>query len=97
MVTKHITKIGVLSLGKVSGAIYAIMGFIFGAILTLTSIGMGSVMGNEGAFAGLLFGAGAIIALPIFYGILGFIGGIITAFVYNVATGFIGGLEIELE
>ncbi|AKB25597.1 hypothetical protein MSMTP_2128 [Methanosarcina sp. MTP4] len=65
--------------------------------MTLTSMGMGSIMGNEGALAGLLLGTGAIITLPIFYGILGFIGGIITAFIYNVAAGFIGGLEIEVE
>lgn len=97
MVTKHITKIGVLSLGKVSGAIYGIIGLIFGALITLMSLGMGSMMGSNGAFAGLLFGVGAIIAMPIFYGIMGFIGGIIVALIYNAATGFIGGLEIEVE
>ncbi|HII02372.1 TPA: hypothetical protein HA351_12225 [Methanosarcinaceae archaeon] len=95
--TRHITKIGVLSLGKILGAIYAIMGLIFGAIMTLTFMGMGSIMGNDGALAGLLLGTGAIITLPIFYGILGFIDGIITALIYNVAAGFIGGLEIEVE
>jgi hypothetical protein len=97
MVTRHITKIGVFSLGKVFGTIYAIMGLIFGAIISLMSMGMGSLMGNEGAFAGILFGAGSIIVLPIFYGILGFIGGIIIALVYNAASGFIGGLEVEVE
>jgi hypothetical protein len=97
MVTKHITKIGVLSLGKISAVIYAIMGLIFGALITLMSLGMGSIMGSDGAFAGLLFGVGAIITVPIFYGVLGFIGGVIVALIYNAATGFIGGLEIEVE
>jgi hypothetical protein len=58
---------------------------------------MGSLMGNEGAFAGLMFGVGSIITLPIFYGVLGLISGIITALIYNVVTGFIGGLEIEVD
>ncbi len=97
MATKHITKIGVLSLGKVCGAIYGIIGIIFGALTTLASLGTGSIMGHEGVFASLLFGVGAIITVPILYGFLGFIGGIIVALVYNAAAGFIGGLEIEVE
>lgn len=45
----------------------------------------------------MLFGVGAIIAVPVFYGIMGFIGGIIMAMLYNLTTGLIGGLEIEVE
>lgn len=97
MATRYLTKIGVFSLGKIFGAIYAILGLIFGAMMTLMSLGMGSAMGNEGALVGLLFGVGAIITVPIFYGIMGFVGGIITALIFNVVTGFIGGLEIEVE
>lgn len=54
-------------------------------------------MEEDGAFAGMLFGVGAIIALPVFYGIMGFIGGIIMALLYNFTTGVIGGLEVEVE
>lgn len=97
MVTKHVTKIGVFSLGKVLGALYAIMGLIFGALITLMSLGAVSLMGEKGAFTGMLFGVGAIIAVPIFYGIMGFIGGIIMALLYNFTTGVIGGLEVEVE
>lgn len=45
----------------------------------------------------MLFGVGAIIFLPIMYGIMGFIGGAIMAFVYNVVAGIAGGVELELE
>ena len=45
----------------------------------------------------MLLGVGAIIVLPIIYGIMGLIGGIITALIFNVVSGFIGGLEIEVE
>lgn len=96
MATRHISKIGVLSLGKILGAIYAIMGLIFGAIMTLTSLITGPVMYGPGVQS-MFFGAAAIIILPVFYGVLGFIGGIITALIFNAATGFIGGLEIEVE
>ena len=34
---------------------------------------------------GLLFGVGAIIIMPIMYGIMGFIGGAITGFIYKFA------------
>lgn len=97
MTTKHLTRVGVLSLGKIFGATYAIMGLIFGAIMTLISLLMGSMAGKEGAFAGMALGVGAVIIFPIFYGIIGLVGGIITALIYNVVAGFIGGLEIEVE
>jgi hypothetical protein len=97
MATRYLTKIGMFSLAKITGVIYALMGFIFGALITLTSLLGGSMMGNEGVFPGMILGAGAIIALPIFYGIIGFIGGIITALIFNIATRFLGGLEIEVE
>ncbi|WMW23059.1 hypothetical protein RE476_04305 [Methanolobus mangrovi] len=97
MVTRHINRVGVFSLGKILAAVYGILGLIFGALITLMSLGMGSIMGSQGAFAGIMFGAGAIIALPIFYGIMGFIGGVIVALIFNAATGIIGGLEIDVE
>lgn len=97
MVTRYLKKIGVFSLGKILGAIYAVMGLIFGAIMTLLSFGTGSMMGNEGAAAGMAFGVGSIIIFPIIYAIMGFIGGIITAVIFNAVAGFTGGLEIEVE
>ncbi len=96
MATRYIKKIGVLSLGKIVGVLYAIMGLILGAFMTLASLTIGSMAFHPG-MGGMFFGAGAIIILPIFYGILGLITGIITALVFNAATGIIGGLEIEVE
>ncbi|MCQ6963338.1 hypothetical protein [Methanolobus chelungpuianus] len=96
MVKRYITKISVLSLGKIMGIIYAILGLIFGIIMTLFSFTMGPMMYSQGT-GGMLFGAGAIIALPIFYCVLGFLSGVITALVFNAVTGVIGGLELEVE
>ena len=57
---------------------------------------LASGRGSEGLF-GFLFGAGAIILLPLFYGAIGFIAGLIGAFVYNIAAGVVGGIELDLE
>lgn len=97
MVKRILRKIGVFSLGKIYGVVSAVMGLIFGAIITIMSLALGSGMGNNGGAAGLIFGVGSIIVLPIFYGIFGFIAGLIVALVFNAVSGVIGGLEVEVE
>jgi hypothetical protein len=93
--------IGVLSCGKLMGTMYACLGLIFGAFMSLISlIGVAAAPGgpgNENAIGAAFVGVGAIIFLPIFYGVMGFIGGIISAAIYNVIAGFIGGIELELQ
>jgi hypothetical protein len=44
-----------------------------------------------------MFGVGAIIILPILYGIFGALGGALTAVMYNVVAGMVGGLVVETE
>lgn len=93
-------KIGVLSLGKIFGIIYGLMGLILGMIITLLTLAAGSIFSDEPGMPELfevLLGTGATIALPLFYGFIGFIMGLITALFYNFAASRIGGLEIEME
>jgi len=45
----------------------------------------------------MMFGVGAIVFLPIFYGVIGAVGGAICAALYNVFAGMIGGVELNLE
>ena len=91
----ELKSVGVLSCAKVLGALYAAMGLIFGALVSLMSI-LGAAMGDgQGGLSSMVFGAGAIILLPIFYGIGGFIGGAISAALYNLVAQFVGGLELE--
>ncbi len=97
-----ITKVGVLSLGKLLGIMYAAIGVLFGALYALFAVVGGGAMlamgGNEGAMGGgMMMGMGvaAVVVLPIFYGVLGFIGGILTALFFNIAAKYAGGLEVE--
>jgi hypothetical protein len=95
-------KIGVLSCAKIGGVVYGAIGLLLGAVFSL--IGMiGGLMPSDsgmqagGAVMGLIFGVGAIIFMPIFYGIGGFVGGAISAFLYNLVSGVVGGVELTLE
>ena len=42
-------------------------------------------------------GIGAMIGIPIIYGILGFVMGAIGALIYNALSGIIGGVKFDLE
>jgi hypothetical protein len=97
-----ITKLGVMSLGKLMGVMYAAIGLLFGVIYALVAVVGGGAMlamgGNEGAMGGgMMMGMGvaAVAVLPILYGVLGFIGGLITALFFNIAAKYAGGLEVE--
>lgn len=87
-----------LSVGKVAGVLYAAVGFVVGIIVSLAAT-IGGLAGRTefGALTGGLVGIGAIIVLPIFYGVLGFIVALIAAWLYNLAAGYVGGIEIDLQ
>ena len=96
-----IRQIGVGSLAKIFGALYAFWGFIFGVIVALVALaGAGMSASSDSPMPGWLgglFGVGAIIFLPICYGALGAIGGALTAVMYNVVAGMVGGLSVETD
>ena len=97
-----VKRISPMSCAKVSGLLYAVIGLVVGACISLVMMSLGSMIPDEeahmaGAALGMFFSAGAIIILPIFYGVLGFIGGAIVAFAYNLVAGWAGGLELEVQ
>lgn len=97
-----VKSVGVVSVGKIYGAISGTFGLIAGGIFTLASLAgaaIGATAGEEpgAAFFGLVFGVGAIVILPLVYAVFGFIAGVVGALIYNVAAGFLGGVEIEVE
>jgi|RhiMetdeSRZDD1v2_1073273.scaffolds.fasta_scaffold195939_3 hypothetical protein len=94
-----IRRIEPMSAAKVGGMLYALLGLLIGVIFTLISFtGMGMMGAGSGMGSySMMFGAGAIIILPILYGILGFIFCGISAAFYNLAAKLAGGLEVQTD
>ena len=87
-----------MSVAKIAGVIYAVIGLLIGAFMSLFAIGGAMFMPEEGAGVfGALFGVAAIVVLPIFYGALGFVGTFIGALIFNAASGLTGGVEVEVQ
>lgn len=94
-----IKSVGVLSVGKMYGAIAAAMGLLFGifiALFSVAGVGLVGVEAQSGLMASM-FGAGAVVALPIFYGGMGFIAGAVGGLFYNLFAGMVGGVEVQTE
>jgi hypothetical protein len=98
MATSVIRRMGVLSVAKLQGVLYALLGLIVGAVFALFSL-FGAALGS-GTESHSMFGAiglSAIILFPIVYGLIGFVAGLLVAALYNLVAGFVGGVEIELS
>lgn len=97
-----VRRIGVWSAARLYGGLSAVMGLIFGAIVAIVAMvggmaGTADAVGPGSGLLGAMFGVGAIVALPIFYGVLGIIMGALTAALYNVFAGMFGGIELEIQ
>jgi hypothetical protein len=93
-----INRVGPLSCAKIAAVVYAIMGLIFGGIFSLVAMGGAFAAADSGnAMFPMIFGAGAIFVLPIFYGCMGFVGTLIMAWLYNLVAGMLGGVELEVQ
>ena len=93
-----IRRVGPLSVAKIAGTLYAVIGLIIGGVVSLVAIvgGFGANTGNS-SMIGAMIGTGSIIMFPIFYGCLGFVGSLIVAAIYNVLAGAVGGVEVDLQ
>jgi hypothetical protein len=93
----HIVKsVGVLSVAKIMGLIYACMGLLFAPLFLFIGM-MGSLIGQQKTpFAGA-FGIFFALLMPVFYGVVGFIGGAIGALLYNLFAKLVGGFELEMD
>jgi hypothetical protein len=92
-----INRIGAFSLAKLSGMLYALIGLIVGALFSLIAMaGAAFGGGDDAGMMGALFGVGAIIVLPIFYGCMGFVFSLIGAWLYNLLAGMVGGVELDV-
>ncbi len=111
MKTIRIRRVRLFTAGKMFGCVGAFMGLLAGIPITLvaTLATAGSTAhaasGAQDAVSTAAFiwipavfiGAGAIILLPLAYGLAAFITGFLHALVYNFVAGFVGGLVIETD
>ena len=88
-----IKSVGAFSCAKLMGTLYVIIGLVFGALFSLMAL-VG--FGRSGGM-GAIFGIGAVILVPIFYGVIGFVATLIGAWLYNLVAGIVGGVELETE
>jgi hypothetical protein len=93
----HVIKsVGVLSVAKIMGLLYACMGLLLVPLFLLFALA-GSLAGQDrNPLAGVVGVVLAVLA-PILYGIMGFVCGAIGALLYNLIAKFVGGFELELE
>lgn len=93
-----ITRIEPLPCAKVAGVLYAMIGFIVGAIASVAILAGGiSASSFPAPGMGGLVGIGAIVILPIFYGVMGFVMGYVVPWLYNLVAGWVGGIEIQTK
>jgi hypothetical protein len=97
-----IRRVNPISVAKVAALLYGIIGLIMGALISLAAMAVGTlgagVSDNSAApMMGMLFGAGAIIVMPLFYGVVSAIVAALTAMIYNLLAGWVGGIEIEVD
>lgn len=97
MVIRHI---GVWSAARMYAAVSAAAGLFFGlclAALSVVGAGLGAPGDDAPAWLAPVFGMGAIVALPLFYGVMGLVAGAIGSAIYNVFASVVGGLEIDIQ
>jgi hypothetical protein len=85
-----------LSVAKVAGVLYALIGLIFGAVVALAALAGAFAGADDAGIVGSIMGVGAIVVLPLFYGCMGFVTTLIGAWLYNLVAGMIGGIRFEV-
>jgi len=93
-----VKRVDPLSLAKVAGLMYVVVGFLLGCFFALLSLAGGAASEQPGgALFGVLFGVGAVIFLPVLYGGFGFVVILLMAMLYNLIARLVGGIEIQWE
>jgi hypothetical protein len=98
-----VRRIGPGSAFKVGLVLYAVIGLVMGLFIAGVSGIAGSLapVASQGGLNarsfGMGMGMGAIIIIPILYGIIGGIIAALMAVIYNVVAGWVGGLEVDIS
>ncbi len=98
-----IKRVSPLSVAKIAGLLYAVIGLFIGGMISLAMLiarGAATATGDREAQFGFLapiFGISAIVIMPILYGCIGAVFALIGAAIYNVAAGWVGGVEVDVQ
>ena len=84
-----VKRLGALTMGKMWGAIYGILGLATGAFISLYWLLQRELISSNNWLMMLL-------GLPIFYAVIGFAIGLIVATLYNWLAKLIGGIEVDM-
>lgn len=98
--TTTLRSISASSAARIGLILYGGIGLIAGAFIALASLVGGMAGMNDsagGPFTGLFMGVGAIIFVPLFYGVMGAVFAALGALIYNLAASWVGGLQFELS
>jgi hypothetical protein len=93
--------VGVMSAGKVSGAMGVFAGMLIGGgmlLFAIASVAVQALAQANGPGVPMIFLAVVTLTIaPAVDGVFGFVMGIIYAFVYNLLADYVGGLELNFE
>ena len=95
-----VRRVGVWSVARIYGTMMASFGFLAGLCLALFSVvgaGLLSQANDAPSWLGPIFGVGAIVLLPIFYGVMGLVIGALSGALYNLFAGMVGGVELDIQ
>jgi hypothetical protein len=95
-----VRQVGVWSVARIYGALCAAIGLLAGIVVALFSLvgaGIAAQSSDAPAWLGPMFGMGAVVFLPIFYGVMGIVMGALTAVLYNLFAGLVGGIELDIQ
>lgn len=98
---REIKKLDVWSVTRLSILMYALMGLLFGLFFSGISLAGGLWASSIGqapmpGWYKLIYGAGAVVVMPLFYGVLGGLMAALFAWIYNVLAARVGGIRFEL-
>jgi len=96
-----IRRVDPMSAARLVGTLYALLGFLVGAGVTAAATLFSTYFGPAyqpgwGSWR-MLFGAGAILGMPVLYGAIGFLGALLLTALYNWLAGLVGGIVVDVE
>lgn len=92
-----VKRVGVWSAARLYAAILAAFGLLVGIPFALFSLVGAGLAPEASSWMGPAFGIGAIVLLPVFYGVMGLVIGAVSAVLYNFFAGVVGGLSVDVE